>query len=499
MKKFLISALWAACLCSCSFLDENPRDQRPAAELSDSRTNIYLTTLGHIYARIGSDTEGKGIAGTYRGIYDLNTFTTDEAILPTRSGDWYDGGLWQRLYLHSWVPGEAPLMNAWKYLYEMIVSANEAAPLLRDYPDLLDEMRALRAFFYYYLLDMFGNVPIVTEPDVPVRETVQSPRAKVFEFVVRELEEAAESLPLAHSNLPGPYYGRITRPVVYILLEKLYLNAPVYCGLAYYDKVILYADRLKEAGYSLAGCYGDNFTVANEQSPENIFTIPMDKHLYAAQNQYLFRSRHYAHAAALGFTGENGSSATLEVLEANGYGSEIEDPRFNENYYTYGEVIEYMPRSIALDLSGKPDEKTAGARMRKYEIDFGAFKDGKLMDNDWVIFRYADALLMKAEALLRTGHADEALPIVNEIRERSGAAPLEQLDEKLLLRERLIEFAWEGLRRQDMIRFGIYTSSWSFRPSLPGELETGYTCLFPIPADALSMNPLLEQNDGYGE
>lgn len=497
MKKFLFAALGAVCLCSCSFLSEQPRDQRPIADISDSRTNIYLMTLGQIYAHIGSDAEGKGIAGTYRGIYDLNTFTTDEAIMPTRSGDWYDGGLWQRLYLHSWAPGEAPLMNAWKYLYEMIVSANEAAPLLEDYPDLFCEMRALRAFFYYYLLDMFGNVPIVTDPDVPMHETVQSPRAKVFEFVVKELEETAEGLPLYRSNSLGPYYGRITRPVVYFLLEKIYLNAPVYCGRTYYDEVIRYADYLTEAGYSLAPYYSDNFAVANEPSPENIFTIPMDKHLYAAQNQYLFRSRHYQHAAALGFTGENGSSATLEVLDANGYGTLSCDPRFYDNYYTVGEVIDYKPFSIALDLSGKPDEKTAGARMKKYEIDFRAFKDGKLMDNDWVIFRYADALLMKAEALLRTGHADEALPIVNEVRSRCGATPLEWVDEKLLLRERLIEFAWEGLRRQDMIRFGTYTAPWSFRPSLPDEQETGYTCLFPIPADALSMNPLLDQNDGY--
>ena len=250
--------------------------------------------------------------------------------------------------------------------------------------------------------------------------------------------------------------------------------------------------------------YADNFAVYNESSRENIFTIPMDKHLYSAQNQYLFRSRHYEHAAACGFTGENGSSATLEVLYANAFGTEEEDPRFKVNYWGGVPVdldgkpidLEYKPWSVALDVSGTPDEKVAGARMKKYEIDPSAMMDGKLMDNDWVLFRYADVLLMKAEALLRTDKVDDAIDCVNLVRERAGADKFDTLTEDMLLDERLREFAWEGLRRQDLIRFGGYGKPWSFRPALPGE-ESGFTNLFPIPDDVLALNPNLTQNPGY--
>ena len=119
------------------------------------------------------------------------------------------------------------------------------------------------------------------------------------------------------------------------------------------------------------------------------------------------------------------------------------------------------------------------------------------MDNDWVIFRYADAVMMKAEALLRTGKDDEALELVNKIRSRSGAPELGTLTLDILLEERLREFAWEGLRRQDLVRFGRFGSATTLRPQLPGEATSRYTDIFPIPADIQALAPSLEQNPGY--
>ena len=156
MKKTVILLLFLAT--GCSFLDEHPRDQKQREEVITSETTLYLNTLGHLYGMIGSNKMGEGLAGTYRGVYDLNTFTTDEAMLPTRSGDWYDGGLWQRLYLHTWETGEEPVKNAWNYLYKVIVMANQAIVDLKDYPAWKQEARALRAMYYYYLLDLFGRV-----------------------------------------------------------------------------------------------------------------------------------------------------------------------------------------------------------------------------------------------------------------------------------------------------------------------------------------------------
>ena len=504
MKKALIILALIA-LPACTLLEEHPRSSLPREEAITSEKALYQNTLGNLYRQIGSSTEGEGIAGTYRGIYDLNTFTTDEAIIPTRGGDWYDGGLWQRLFLHTWETSEAPVKNAWNYLYKMVVLSNEAIQELKDYPEWQAEARALRACFYYYIMDLFGNVPVLKEPGVSISEVKQSPRADVFHFIVDELEEVSEKLPAVMSQYPGEYYGRFTLPVAWFLLEKLYLNAPVYAGEEHYDKVLKMALSLEGFGYTLSASYTDNFQVHNESSDENIFVIPLDKHLYATQNQYIFRSLHYDHASAIGFTAENGSSATPEVLDANAFGTDDEDPRFVMNYWggvpTDAEgheiAIEYKPRSIALDLTGSPDEKTAGARMRKYQTDYNAFKDGKLMDNDWVIFRYADAVLMKAEALLRTGKDDEALELVNVVRSRAGAPELGTLTLDILLEERLREFAWEGLRRQDLVRFGRFGATTTLRPQLPGEATSRYTDIFPIPADIRALAPSLEQNPGY--
>ena len=492
MKK-LSCILLLTVLAGCSFLDEDPRDQKRREEVISSEATLYLNTLGNLYGMIGSDKTGEGLAGTYRGVYDLNTFTTDEAVLPTRGGDWYDGGLWQRLYLHAWETGEEPVKNAWNYLYKVIVMANQAIVDLKDHPVWQQEARAVRALYYYYLLDLFGRVPIVTSPDMAMADVAQSSRAEVFRFVVGELEEVIPYLPLERSNLPGLYYGRVTRPVAWFLLAKLYLNAPVYAGFEAYDAVVMNCDLVSSLGYDLTPDYAANFAVYNESSVENIFTIPMDKHLYSAQNQYLFRSRHYDHAAAIGFTGENGSSATLKVLEVNGFGKGWQDPRFNINYWGGVPVdlngndidLEYKPFSVALDVTGTPDEKVAGARMRKYEIDPSAMKDGKLMDNDWVLFRYADVLLMRAEALLRLGDVEGALTLVNAVRTRAGASGFTELTPEMLLDERMREFAWEGLRRQDLVRFGVY------------DVASPCRNVFPIPADILVLNPKLSQNDGY--
>ena len=91
-KKLILLTLFLAP--ACGFLDEHPRDQKAQSDLIRTGSDLYLNTLGNLYGLIGGSEAGQGLSGTYRGVYDLNTFTTDEAILPTRGGDWYDGGLW---------------------------------------------------------------------------------------------------------------------------------------------------------------------------------------------------------------------------------------------------------------------------------------------------------------------------------------------------------------------------------------------------------------------
>lgn len=541
MKKFSLLYYLFVCFAtlSCSeYLQENPRDQLYPEDAYDTQTNVYLNTVATLYNYMGGYADSQGLQGTYRGVYDLNTFTTDEAMLPIRGGDWYDGGFWQGLFLHQWGTNSDAMRATWEYLYKVIVLSNQSLEILEDlqqkslFKDLDRygaEVRALRAVFYSYLVDMFGRVPLIVSSSTPVKEVLQSDRREVFDFVVKELQEALPLLSVARSNSQGDYYGRITKPVVYFLLAKLALNAEVFTDNDWTDGIrpdgkavffsvgrqrlnawqtaVAYCDSITALGYRLSPDYAANFSVFNESSVENIFTIPMDKNLYTNQMQYLFRSRHYNHAKAYGLSGENGSCATVEALRTFAYGTDSVDTRFYDNYFAdtvfdlngdtirldNGTPLVYLPWEVKLDLSGLPAEKTAGARMKKYEVDKMGTKDGKLSDNDIVLFRYADVLLMKSEAKVRNGeNGDEEL---NAVRSRAGM-PSRKATLENILSERQLELAWEGWRRQDLVRFGQFTRPYTDRPQLPDE-SNGYTTVFPIPDKVRSLNPNLSQNPGY--
>ncbi|MDH6303951.1 hypothetical protein M2459_000282 [Parabacteroides sp. PF5-5] len=524
---------------SCQdFLKETPLDQIPEEEAFDNESQLYLNTVATLYNYVGGYSDNQGLSGTYRGIYDLNTFTTDEAIIPTRGGDWYDGGFWQGLYLHEWGTKSHALQATWEYLYKVIVLSNNSLEKLNNaiteankenIEAYIAEVRAFRAMYYYYLLDLFGRVPLILSSSTPMSEVKQNERQEVFNFVVGELQAATPFLSTARSNFLGDYYGRITRPVAYFLLAKLALNAEVYTDNNWTDQAhpdgrnILftinnqtyntweatkaYCDSVSSLGYQLATDYEANFSVYNETSVENIFTIPMDKHFYTNQMMYLFRSRHYNHAKAYGLGGENGSSATIEALKTFAYDTDSVDSRFDKCYYAgivydlngnvvrldNGSILAYLPWEIGLDISGTASEKTAGARMKKYAIDKNATKDGKLQDNDIVLFRYADVLLMKCEAKVRNGEDGDYE--LNLVRLRAGS-PQRKATLENILSERQLEFAWEGWRRQDLIRFRLFTRPYSNRPQLPNE-ESGYTTVFPIPENILTLNKNLSQNPGY--
>ena len=232
----LLSVLLSLSLVSCS-LDENPQDQVPEEKAYTSATQLYLNTVATLYNYIGGSKEGEGLQGTGRGVYDLQTFGSDEAILPTRGGDWYDGGIWEDMYMHSWDAGHEILNNSWLYLYKVITLCNHSLEQLEAHQSLLSkekyasykaEVRALRAIYYWYLLDLFARVPIITSTAESMKEIQQSDRSEVFGFVVAELQEALPDLKYANSVSPGDYYGRVTHSVALFVLAKLMLNAEIY-------------------------------------------------------------------------------------------------------------------------------------------------------------------------------------------------------------------------------------------------------------------------------
>lgn len=533
--KYILAVSMMFCCWGC--LDEHPKDQLDQEAIYNNADNIYKNAVASLYNYIGSNQESEGLQGTCRGIYDYNTLTTDEAMIPIRGGDWYDGGLWENMYKHTWNANDMYLYNVWKYLFKVIVLSNQSLSVIDSHKQLLTaeqaenykaEVRAVRALFYYYAMDMFGRIPIVTAYDVKPNQVVQSERSEVFKFIVEELQEVAPLLADKHANKEGDYYGRVTRPVVNFLLAKLALNAEIYADDDWTDEkkldgkdifftvngnklnawqtCVWYCDQLKQEGYELENDYASNFSVHNENSKENIFTIPLDKNLYLNEYHYLFRSRHYKHGGAYGGSSENGTCATVSTVKAYGYGTDHVDNRFKTNFYAdtvfvdgkkiyldNGKPLVYMPLELKLNLSDSPYKQTAGARVGKYEVDRTAYSDGKQVDNDIVLFRYGDALLMKAEAKVRNGE-DGSIEL-NAIRDRVGMPHVESTLNNIL-KERLLELVWEGWRRQDLIRFGKYTKAYDQRIPIENE-NTGFTTVFPIPQKCLDLNKNLKQNKGY--
>lgn len=551
MKRYRFLFLLLAALSMTSCLDEHPKDQLDEDAIYGSASDIYINAVASLYNYIGGANESEGIQGTCRGIYDYNTLTTDEAMIPIRGGDWYDGGLWNAMYQHRWTADDQSLYDTWKYIYKVIVLANKSLDIISSKSGLLSaaqqkeyraEVRAIRAMFYYYAMDMFGRVPLVLSTDEQRYSSLfqgQTDRSSVFHFVFQELQQVLPSLPDQHSNKEGNYYGRITQPVVNFLLAKLALNAEIYMyddwtqgyasrpkgsdihfsvpaadasshggdkELNAWETCIYYCDKLAEEGYVLESDDAFNFSTHNETSKENIFTIPMDKNIYINQFHYLFRSYHYTHGGALGWGSENGTCATISTMKANHYGEADEDARCKMNFVAgvvkvdghellmdNGKPLEYQPFEVAQNLTNSKFIKTAGARMAKYEVDRTSYMDGKLQSNDIVLFRYADALLMKAEAKVRNGeNGDEEL---NRIRARVGM-PYRKATLDNILEERLLELVWEGWRRQDLIRFGKFTGAYDLRTPLQGE-SSGYTTVFPIPQKCIDLNSELVQNKGY--
>lgn len=539
MKRYILSlhrvsfgVLLGAMLAFTSCLSEHPKDQLDESQIYNSASNIYVNAVASLYNYIGGTQDSEGLQGTCRGVYDYNTLTTDEAIIPIRGGDWYDGGLWNAMYQHKWSANDISLYDTWKYLYKVIVLANKSLGIIEEKSALLTanqkqaysaEVRAIRAIFYYYLMDMYGRIPLNDG-------SVQSERSEVFQFIFKELQSVLPELPDEHSNREGSYYGRVTQPVVNFLLAKLALNAEIYMydnwtdgyanrpsgknifflvdgqKLNAWQTCIYYCDKLASEGYTLEHDYANNFSTINEYSDENIFTIPMDKNIYAAQFHYLFRSYHYIHGGALGWGSENGTCATVSTMKANHYGEKDEDARCKVNFVTGivkvdgkeliqddGKPLEYQPFEVKQNLTDSKYIKTAGARMAKYEVDRTSYMDGKLQSNDIVLFRYADALLMKAEAKVRNGEDGSAE--LNAVRSRVGM-PNRTTTLDNILEERLLELVWEGWRRQDLIRFGKFTGAYDLREPLEGE-SSCYTTVFPIPQKCMDLNNKLRQNKGY--
>ena len=562
MKKVLVSSmlilggLFSAC---SGFLDEDPKSKIPEEEAYKSEKLVYVNTIATIYTSFGNR-----LYGSTDNVHTLQEFSSDAWILPGRQGDWVDGGKWQSLFLHNYGPGNATIKSTWNALYTIIGNCNTSIDNLETFiqaggesylQDYQYEARAVRAILYYHLVDLFGRVPLVTSSKTVMADVNQSSRSEVYQFIVDELTDCIPHLPSGKCQNMGKYYGRVTKAVGYMAMAKVAINSPILSKDDWNDgslvggiakvapyvnqagknikialdgttrdawETVLYCQKqIEKEGYSLQPNFSQNFSKTNDSSVENIWTQPSDGTTYKVSDYNPTRTLHAAHASAYGLQGWNGACATVEQMKVFKYGTDEQDPRMDMTFF-YGPVFVdgkpidaglgdgaqlcYNPMDVVVDFKEDvPNQilKFAGARMSKYEVD-NTTSSYLNHNNDKVFWRYADALLLAAEAKVRMGQSGDAE--VNEIRDRVQAGQKSNVTLQDILDGRMLEFSYEGMRRQDQIRFGTYTEPTTDRYAgvhhnvATGDYvvdNTGFTTVFPIPTSVLELNTKLTQNPGY--
>ena len=504
--KYILSTILmaSAMMVSCTDLNEKLYDKVSMDDYGKNESEIS-TIVGGAYATLrgyGSNTpEGNNVNSypTCEYVFFTSECSSDEACIPTRGTDWYDGGRYQQLQYHTWDAENTGVLSLWRYNFTGVSKVNgiiyqvEKSELSTDLKKKVEaELRGLRAYYYYNLIDNFGNVPISTDFTTQVLPK-NSPRAEVFNFIEKELKEVLPLLPT------GIQYGRFTQNVGYTLLARLYLNAEVYTGKPRWQDCLDACDKVK--GYSLTPNYKANFAIKNETSPEIIFAIPYDHKQGTVGNYLASMTYHYNQKYAFDPAGVYQWCGNGICAQPGLYSSfEANDVRRNSlligQQYNAATGVEVLmdngePLNYTEDIQNfTKAAQNEGARLDKYEW---SATDSWERDNDWVLMRYAEVLMMQAEANYRLGYMQNALTYINQIRKRAGLADLTSLDEDALDNEWKHEFVFEGLRRTTNIRFGTFFKAWWNKPA-DADKHTG---VFPIPKVEIEKNGNLVQNEGY--
>ena len=507
----------------------------------------FISALGAAYSSLSD-------MGGHANVWSTSEISSDELVVTTKGGDWYDGGVLIQLHEHKFSADNGFFNNAWNTLYSGIGTTNR---LIFQFEELRDagnedaaafiaELRAVRALWYYWTLDAFGNVPLsidFTDESPPANNgDFKAGMAEVYNFIEGELNEI---IPELNSSSNSGTYGRMNQAAAYALRSKLYLNAERYTGTAQWAKALADADKVMSGdvgSFSLMTSYKDNFAIVNEGSTENIFVIPYDK-VFAGGFIWAPMTLHYASQSTFKFTFQpwNGYAVVEEFYNSytdpvsnpgpqgpvwtgladfdpaddktpNGMGTQdtrlsnflvgpqynadgtvTEDPAFegesSEAPDPDGTRLNFTPENNMVHPNGW---RQGGARIGKYEYSVGGTENAS---NDFVIFRLADIMLTKAEAMLRMDDAAGALLIVNEIRNRAGVDDYASLTADNLFAERGREMFAEMTRRQDQIRFGKWGDAWWEKEAYAQ--DGSQYLVFPIPQPALDASAALKQNPGY--
>jgi starch-binding outer membrane protein, SusD/RagB family len=495
----------------CTNLEDKVLD-RPTTINQTTGSADLTALLNGVYAQMNSFTD-------QANVYALTEHSTDEQMGPTRGGDWDDFGTWRRIHQHTWDATHNQVLGSWNNLNTGVFRATETVAAAATNNAVQAEARFLRAYFMFHLVDLYGQVPFREATAGFDSNPKVLTRAAATQFIIDDLTFAIANLPAAKNP------GRATKDAARTLMAKTYLNKAVFTqkpdapagpytfAAADMNLVIANCDAvIASANYKLEplGQYFDNFHWNNTTlSDELIFVIQNESGSPqgSAQNRYRM-TMHYNQPYSGGWNGFTTLADFYNSFDAADQRRGAAVPGLTDSTgmragFLVGQQVDKSGKNV-LERGGAPliftpqlnllyANESNGIRVIKYLPDP---KNPGNPGNDYVFFRYADVLLMKAEAILRggtpTGGATAA-SLVNQVRAVRGVAALATVDATNMLAERGREFYWEGWRRNDMVRFEKFLGKFDQKPT-----ETpAHRVVYPIPQQALDTNPNLTQNFGY--
>ena len=538
VKRFAIPFLAVAVLSSCTKLDEKLKSTLTSAQVAAQPGSTDLLVAG-AYSDLG------GLFTSQDLLFSLEENASDESLVPTRGGDWDDNGVWRVVHNHTWTADHSQILNVFNSLNKLNFDATNIL-LFNPSPSQIAQAKFLRALALYYQLDLYGQYPI-RQPGEDLR---LAPEVKTgtdaIDFIITELTASIPDLPANNPvTLATPDAART-------LLMKCYLNKGAYLNRSAptfdasdMQQVITIGNAIINSGkYSFSRNFFDNFSVTNDTSRENIFTYPNTSGVNVNNSGIAARwnmTLHYnSYTPVNPNAGWNGFSTISEFYNtfnvtatptAYGPSDTVFDPRIGGRFYKgatdisglrpgflvgqqynesgvaikdrKGNPLSYTPAIAANMIETGGNLEVTGIRVVKYAPDYtsGGKYYGGPAGNDLVLFRYADVMLMVAEAYIRTGDNASGLALVNQLRIARGASTFASLplvndanvdDPNTFLAERGRELYWEEYRRTDLIRFGVFLKPWGLKPS-----DDPKNLLYPIPNQALAADPNLTQNPGY--
>ncbi|PWS26913.1 RagB/SusD family nutrient uptake outer membrane protein [Pedobacter yonginense] len=532
---------------ACTKLDENAYDVIPADKFYTNKNEVLSAVL-RPYTHANAWVTPSQQDGWWR----LAELSGDQLAWPTKGPHGEDGGKWKRLHYHSWTVDEGGINNAWSLMYGGVGYCNDPIANIstRDISTMgitqeeknayVSELKLLRAFHFLKLMDLFGGIPLATEPadpSNPIYPTTTS-RKDVFAFVEKEILDNINNVP----KLSRAMLGRMSQASGYAMLVELYLNAEVWTGTPRWDDCIAAADKLinnegggQNGAMALDPNISDQFKNTNDLSKEVIFSIAYDYTRAKFEPSWTGEFYHFAQKDIYG-GGRNGNDGI--VLIPGVYTTYGTDDLRKTNWLLAGPQIKFAdgvsPVLGTVEYADKPlsfvdniqkntkgstvsnmseGEENSGVRFNKYKLgnSIAGIVNGVKVDvdpnynnTDWNVYRLTWIYFAKAEALMRKngGAATaDAVALINTCKQRAYTAatwPANAyttasltLDE--LLAERGREFIFEGFRRDDLIRFGKFTTGtwWDHTAS------SATRNLYPIPQRQRDLNPKLVQNPGY--